>query len=70
MTVKITNIPDGYLVEFQTDKGKTYDKVIATTIQFENFCWHKGQFKGRNETEMETRAMRTYLKDKYTERKK
>ena len=46
MTVKITNIPDGYLVEFQTDKGKTYDKVIATTIQFENFCRHKGQFGG------------------------
>ena len=46
MKVKITNIPDGYLVEFQTDKGKTYDKVIATTIQFENFCWHKGQFGG------------------------
>ena len=46
MTLKITNIPDGYLVEFQTDKGKTYDKVIATTIQFDNFCWHKGRFGG------------------------
>ena len=46
MTVKITNIKDGYLVEFQTAQGKTYDKVIATTIQFENFCWHKGQFGG------------------------
>ena len=65
MTVKITNIPDGYLVEFQTDKGKTYDKVIATRIEFENFCWHKGQFKGRYETETETRAMKTYCKENY-----
>jgi len=46
MTLKITHTKDGYLVEFQTDKGKTYDKVIATTIQFENFCWYKGQFGG------------------------
>ena len=47
MTIKITNLPDGYLVELQTDKGKTYDKVIARRIEFENFCWHKGRFGGR-----------------------
>lgn len=49
MIIKITNIKDGYLVEFKTDEGKTYNKVIASSIEFENFCWHKGKFEGKND---------------------
>mgnify|MGYP001603312086 FL=1 len=51
MTLKIINKPDGsgYIAEFKTDDDvKVLDRWQVTTIEFENFCWHKGQFKGRD----------------------
>lgn len=48
MKLRIINQPDGYLLEFTTDDNvKVVDRWQVTAIEFENFCWHQGQFKGR-----------------------
>lgn len=50
MKLRIINKPDGsgYLAEFTTDDNvKVIDRWQVTAIEFENFCWHQGQFKGR-----------------------
>lgn len=47
MILKIKNIPDGYIVEKCTDTGKIFDKDIAKSIEFDNFVWQAGQFKGK-----------------------
>lgn len=48
MKLRIINKPDGYLAEFTTDDNvKVVDRWQVTAIEFENFCWKAGQFKGR-----------------------
>lgn len=48
MKLRIISKPSEYLLKIITDDNvKVIDRWQVTAIEFENFCWKAGQFKGR-----------------------